>query len=334
MEKIITVLGYDIGGTKIAVSLGQSDGKMLASRRIENLDTYPEDVLPLLVKAAHEMVAEVGIKLEDIAAVGIDSPSPADIPNGIIVAPPNNQHWRDVHIKDYLHEALGLEVFFANDADAGALAEWIFGAGRGCSNMIYLTMSTGIGGGIIANEALIQGASYYAGEVGHICIDPNGPECNCGMHGCYEAFCGGRALALRMQRELADKPDSAVVKHAGGKIEDIDMLALEKAILDGDAYAVKLWDEVILRHAQALGTYLNVLNPEKIVLGTLAWAMGNDLFMKPIMEQLPKFSWDATRNACEIVCSELRRDIGAYAPLAVALYCLHLEGRFEFPWKQ
>ncbi len=333
MQKVITVLGYDIGGTKIAASLGQSDGKMLASRRIDNLDTRPEDILPQLAQAARDMVAEAGITMEDVAAVGIDSPSPADIPNGIIIQPPNNKYWRNVHIKDYLHKELGREVFFDNDANAAALAEWIFGAGKGTTDMIYLTMSTGIGGGIIANEALIQGASYYAGEVGHMSLDPNGRTCNCGMKGCYEAYCGGRALALRMQSELADKPDSEVVKQAGGNIEDVDMLALEKAIIAGDKYAIDLWDEVTTRHAQALGAFLNIFNPQKIVLGTLAWAMG-DLFMKPILEKMEPYCWKETRDACEIVTSGLRRDIGAYAPLAVALYCLHQEGRFEFPWKQ
>ncbi|MBR4662760.1 MAG: ROK family protein, partial [Lentisphaeria bacterium] len=142
------VLGFDIGGTKIGVGLVSTGGKILGSRRIENKDTYPEDILPQLVTAAKEIVQENQLKLTDVAGFGISAPGPADVANGILTAPPNNIHWRNVPILQYLKDQLGIPGFFENDANCGALAEGFFGAGRGVNDFIYLTMSTGIGAGI------------------------------------------------------------------------------------------------------------------------------------------------------------------------------------------
>ncbi|MBP5531828.1 MAG: ROK family protein, partial [Lentisphaeria bacterium] len=185
------------------------------------------------------------------------------------------------------------------------------------------TMSTGIGGGIVANGQLVRGGnSLSAGEMGHICLDPDGRKCNCGQRGCYETFCGGRAVADRMREELAGKPGSRIVQLAGGDMAKIDMRTLEQAVREGDGYALKLWDEMAFRNAQAIGMFINIFNPEKIVLGTLAWAVGK-LYTDPIMEYLPRFSWPQMRRDCEIVCSELRRDIGSYAGIAAAMNHLH-----------
>ncbi len=328
-SKELNLLGYDIGGTKIAVSFGTSAGRIYGSDRIENKNTRPEEILPVMAEIGRRLVAEAGLSMADVAAFGVSSPSPADIPNGIMTAPPNNPHWRNVKVKAYLAEALGIEGFFENDANCGALAEWFFGAGKGCRDMVYLTMSTGIGGGVIAGGHLIHGKGFLAGEFGHTVMEEGGRQCNCGLKGCYEAYCGGRALAQRMQEELADQPDAAVVKFAqDGKLEHVDLLALEKAVRAGDAYAVALWDEMCRRDAWAFGTIINIFNPEKLILGTLAWAAG-DLFMEPVLRYLPRFAWTENLETCRIEASALRRDIGAYAGIAGALNALYEAGRFS-----
>ena len=322
------VLGFDIGGTKIGIGLGSGEGKILAKGRIENVNTYPEDVLPQLVSTAQRLAGEAGVKLGDVAAFGISAPFPADPVYGIMTAPTNNKHWRNVPILQYLKDNLKMDGCFENDANCGALAEWFFGAGRGCTDMIYLTMSTGIGGGIIASGRLVRGngKTLSAGELGHICVELDGRQCNCGMKGCYEAYSGGRALAQRMQEELKDKPDSMIMQLVNGKVEDIDMVPLEKAVRAGDAYACALWDEMSRRNAQAFGIYINTFNPQKLVLGTLAWAVG-DLYTDPIKKYLPQFCWKEPMEACEIVSSELRRDIGYYAGVAAALNHLREQGK-------
>lgn len=322
MTEVLYLLGIDVGGTKIGIGLGDSTGKIIAQNRIDNRNTRPEDILPLLAADARRFMAEAKLKPADIAAFGISSPSPADIPNGIITTPPNNPYWRNVPIKAYLEKELGIRGFFENDANCGALAEWLFGAGRGCSDMIYLTMSTGIGAGVIAAGKLVQGKSFLAGEIGHTVQVPGGRLCNCGLRGCYEAYAGGRAIAQRMHEELQGLSGHPMLRYAAdGKVENLDLVALEKAARDGVDYAVKLWDEMCLHNAQAYGALMNIFNPEKIVLGTIAWAAG-DLFFDPVRKYLPQFAWPETIRDCELAASELKRDISSYAGIAGALYAL------------
>ena len=312
------LLGIDVGGTKIGVGLGDSSGKILGSSYRDNRDTDPNEVLPWIVSEAHRLTAEAGVKISDVAAFGISAPFPADAVRGIMVRPPNNPNWRNVAILDYLKDNLKIDGCFENDANCGALAEWFFGAGRGCTDFIYLTMSTGIGGGIIASGNLVRGGrTLSAGELGHICIELNGRPCSCGMNGCYEAYCGGRAIANRMAQELKDQPDSMIMKLAAEPGKP-DMRTLEAAYRANDPYAVKLWQEMSLRNAQAIGLFINAFNPQRIVLGTLAWAVG-DIYIDPIMKELPRFCWKELLDVCEIVPSELKREISSYAGIAAAL---------------
>ena len=235
------ILGYDVGGTKLGIGLASSDGKILGKDRIENKDTYPEDILPQMAEKGRRLVADAGLKMSDVKGFGISAPGPADIANGVLTAPTNNVHWRNVPIQSYLENELQIKGCFENDANCAALAEWFFGAGRGCHDFIYLTMSTGIGGGIVTNDTLVRGTGFYGGEVGHVVIEANdGRLCGCGHHGCYEAYCGGRSVALYIQRLLKDQPDHPIVQFAGGKVENIDMIALEKAVRANDALALEL----------------------------------------------------------------------------------------------
>lgn len=311
------LLGIDIGGTKIAVALGTDKGKILRSARLDNKDSSPDNMLPAIVRAAKELLNAEGLETTDLAAAGIGSPSPIDIPKGLITSPHNLKKWIDVPITDYISNELKVETFFENDANAGALAEWMFGAGGNVDDMIYLTMSTGIGGGVIVGGRLLTGASFLAGEVGHMSLDPQGPLCDCGMRGCYEAFCGGRAVANRMRAELAGKPNHRIVEIAGG-MDNVDFPALRVAVREGDAYAVTLWEEIVLRHAQAIGALINVFNPEKVVMGTIALASG-DLLLAPLKENLARFCWPETMTVCELALSALGSDIAEYSGICVAL---------------
>ena len=326
MSKTNYLLGFDIGGTKIGIGLGTADGKILQSQAISNKDTDPAEILPQLAEIAQAQIKAAGLSKSDVLAFGISTPSPADIPNGIITTPPNNPYWRKVPIKSYLENALQIKGCFENDANCAALAEWYFGAGKGCKDMIYLTMSTGIGAGIIAGGKLLQGTGFLAGEIGHSVLVPHGRLCNCGLRGCLEAYCGGRAIAQRMQEELSAEKNHPMLQYAKDNLlENLDMLSLEMAARDGVEYAVKLWDEMCLRDAQAFGMLMNIFNPEKIVLGTIAYAAG-DFFFDPVKKYLPDFAWKETLEACEVVPSMLKREIGSYAGIAGALYGLKSEG--------
>lgn len=328
MSYVFPVLGFDVGGTKIAVCLANSDGEILGSRRIQSRGRGPDDALSEMVEVGSELLRDAGIRREHLRAVGVGAPAPMDIPNGLLLAPTNMKNWIDVPIRDHFAEAFQVETFFDNDANAGALAEWFFGAGRGCLDLIYLTMSTGIGGGLVVNGHLVHGKGFLAGEMGHVTLDVNGPECPCGMRGCYEAFCGGVAVAKRLREAFADRLDHSIVKAAGGAVEDLDMIALAKAVKEGDPDAKTFWDGLAARHAQAIGGFINIFNPELIVLGTMAWANGA-LFMDPLMERLPDYCWKETLANCRVVPSELKKNIGEYSGVCVALNELYERGQWE-----
>ncbi|MGE4300966.1 MAG: ROK family protein [Victivallaceae bacterium] len=327
MKKDTALLGFDIGGTKIAISLGTPDGKLLGSARIDNVDTYPDDIIPKMISEAKRLIREAGIAPGGVGAFGISSPGPSDYRAGVMTTPTNNRNWIDVPIRQLISDGLGLPGFFENDANCAMLAEWFFGSAKGAKDALYLTMSTGIGGGIIAAGHLVTGASGQAGEVGHMVLRPGGIQCNCGLRGCYEAYCGGKAIAARMRRELADRPDAAVVKFAGS-LDKVDMVALEKAVRAEDPYAVELWNETMELHAQAVGSLINTFNPEIVVLGTFAWAIG-DLFMDPLLNRLPGYAWTQMLGVCRVVPSALKSKIAAYAGLAAALNGLYELGEYS-----
>ena len=318
MAKASYVVGYDVGGTKLGIGLVSKDGKLAGSARIPNKDTHPEDVLPETIRITRELVEKAGLQMSDLAAFGVSGPFPADPVNGIMTAPPNNPFWRNVPIRKYYEDHLGIPGTFENDANCGALADWFFGAGKGCQDFIYLTMSTGIGGGIIAAGKLVRGRGGCAGEIGHTVVRPDGRYCSCGLRGCYEAYCGGRAVAMHLQAELRKMPDNLMTRMVNGKLEDIDMLVFEKAVRAGDPFAVEQWDEMCQMNAQMFGRLINTFNPERLVLGTFAWAIG-DLFMEPVRKYLPKYAWKDMLQLCEIVPSELKREISSYAGAAAAL---------------
>jgi len=205
-----------------------------------------------------------------------------------------------------------------NDANACALAEHKFGRGRGVSNMVYLTHSTGMGGGVITNGRLVQGATDMAGEVGYFVLDPNGPPCPCGLSGCFEAYCGGRSASLALQRKIAAEniPTSLVAK-AAGRLEKIDFRLFVEAAREGDEFAAGEWKKYIERLAQGIGIIIMVLNPDMVVLGTIARKTGGVL-MVPLGERLKHFAWGAALKACNIETSSLGDDSGILGAVAVA----------------
>jgi len=331
MSKDFPVLGYDIGGTKIAVCLGSSNGQIIASRRIDSARRNPDKVVPEMVQIGQKLLADAGLDQAELAGIGIGAPGPMDVATGIMLPSPNMKSWGGVKIRDIIADEFNTETFLDNDANAGVVAEWFFGAGKGCKNLIYLTMSTGIGGGVIVNGHLMQGADFLAAELGHIILDIDGPDCNCGLKGCFEAFCGGRAIAQRMQRELVDQPGHLIIQLAGS-LDEVDYIALEEATRQKNPYALALWDEIALRNAQALGCLATIFNPEMIILGTVAWA-AEDLFMDPVKKYFPNYCWPEMQENLTLTVSALGREIGEYAGICVALNALYEKGQWQLPWK-
>jgi glucokinase len=184
--------------------------------------------------------------------------------------------------------------------------------------LIYLTMSTGIGAGIISNGQLIAGTNDLGGEVGHMTLDLNGPRCGCGKTGCWEAYCGGKNFADQVRADIAAGVQTSILKEAGGDPAKIGMQEVRAAIRSGDPYACKKWDCFIEKMAQAVSILLQTLNPQAIVMGTLA-IHGGDLFIPQMMERLPKYAWKGVLEACSRIEASTLKNIGELSAIAIAL---------------
>ena len=324
------ILGYDIGGTKIAVCVADESGKVLASARLNGGTQRPyAETIEELLATGKRLVNQAGHTLDDVPVCGISAPGPMDVARGVLEKSPN-MAWDDVPIRDDLANGLGIETVLDNDANAGALAEWFFGAGKGAEDLIYLTMSTGIGGGIIAGGQLVRGTVGNAGELGHLILDLDGPPCGCGMKGCFEAYCGGRNVSLRLQRMLKGQPDHPFMKlpQVQGDPGKLNYQTLREAVQAGVPDAEPFWTEICLRMAQGLGMCMMAFNPERIILGTTFYYSGA-MLMDPVKQLLPKFVWRQMLDSCALELPALGARIGEMAGIAVACYQRYQEGSWE-----
>jgi glucokinase len=243
--------GIDLGGTQVRVALARSDGQLIATFKTSTpLLGNPQRVVDW---AAAEIELHRG--REKVRSITIAAPGPIDAKRGILVNPPNLPGWRNVPLAAMLRRATGAAVHVANDADMGALGEFHRGAGRGTRNMVYITWSTGVGGGLIVDGKLHRGGHGTAGEVGHMIIDPNGPLDQCGQHGCLEVFCGGANLARETGHTAAE---------------------LFAAAARGDRHASTVVERSARYMGMALISLTNVVDPEMFVMGggvTRSWAL-------------------------------------------------------------
>jgi len=311
------LVGIDIGGTKVAVAAGDASGRIAARRR---RSTEPsgcaEEDLARLAEDVRKVVGEVGATLADVAAVGVTAPGPLDPEAGVVLLPPNLPGWRDVAIVEALGEALGRPIFLENDANAGALAEWNFGAARGLRHVAYLTMSTGVGGGLILDGQLYRGVLASAGEVGHVPVVWEGESCACGQRGCLEAYVGGAAWTRRLRQIVPE--DGRVAALAGGR-EHVSPVELVAAAHEGDGFAraeLARWCDYVARGVTAL---VMTLAPEAVVLGTIAVAAGDALAFAPIREQVAAHIWPHLAANLRILPAALGEDQPFLAGLSVAV---------------
>jgi len=310
-------IGIDIGGTKVAVALGDSSGKILARRRRPTeASGRPEDDVARIAADVKALLADAGVAEADVAALGVSAPGPVDIERGVLIDPPNLPGWGTVPLRSWLESALGRPAILENDANAAALAEWRFGAGRGLKHVLYLTMSTGVGCGLILDGRLYRGHGSAAGEVGHIPLEEEGERCACGLHGCFEAYAGGAAWAERLRR-IAPK-DSQVTALAGGR-ERATPEHVVAAAHAGDAFALAeldRWNDIV---ARGLAMLTFTLAPQRIILGTIAVAAGEELCFAPLRERLRARLWPRFADGLEIVPAALGDDLADLAGICVAL---------------
>ena len=318
------VVGIDIGGTKLATVVADKTGHILGKvRKPTFAEKGPEYAIRLLFDMVREVVNLAGLEQESISAIGVSCGGPLDTKTGIVYSPPNLPGWDALPLKARLESEFQVPVTIENDANASALAEFRFGGGRGYNAVLYMTMSTGIGGGIVIDGQVYHGANDSAGEVGHQILLPNGPRCGCGKQGCLEALCSGPAIARRAQAAIqnqleGEKASTAMLTLADGRIEDVKSEHVLAAARTGDALALELVQETAYYMGWGIANLVNILNPDIVLLGTIAVAAG-DLLLEPIRETVLKFAMTRPAEAVNIAPAQLGDALGDLAAVALVV---------------
>jgi len=293
-------------------------------RRAAALSGDPERDLAAITADALGILARAGATRADLAAIGLSSPGPIDPDTRRILSPPNLPGWRDVPAPAVLEDTLGCPCFLENDANAAALAEWQFGAARGARDAVYLTMSTGVGAGLVLDGRLHRGIGWYAGEVGHAPVEWNGRPCACGLRGCLEAYVGGRAWTEHLRSTASVGGRVALL--AGGK-ERIQPEHLVAAAREGDAFAMAELDRFNDYLARSLVQILCTVAPEVVVLGTIPTAAGERLCFEPVRRRVREHVWPQLGERVRIVPAALGERLPYYAGICAALAGIEESGR-------
>ncbi len=308
-------IGIDIGGTKCAAVLGDSTGNVLAKVKIPT--DSPRDTLGVLLDAAEKMKKE---SEKTVKSVGISCGGPLDPVRGIIQSPPNLPGWDDIEVSRMFAERLGIPAYLCNDANACALAEWKFGAGRGTKNMVFLTFGTGMGAGIIIDGKIYNGAGGNAGEVGHIRLAEHGPV-GYGKEGSFEGFSSGGGIAMLAKTAAIEKLQQGRKTAYCSSYSELDAVTA-KSVADaaraGDETAVKVYKTAAHMLGMGLSLLTDILNPEVIVIGSI-YQRSHDL-IEPYMDEV-------MRNEClpqtyaevKVVPAQLGDEIGDIAALTLAI---------------
>lgn len=319
------VAGIDIGGTKLATVVADSTGHILSKTRKPTLaERGPEYALQLLFDMVRETVELAGLKQKSISAIGVSCGGPLDTKTGVVYSPPNLPGWDALPLKAKLESEFDIPVTIENDANASALAEYRFGGGRGYDPLLYMTMSTGIGGGIVIDGQIYHGANDSAGEVGHQILLPDGPLCGCGKRGCLEALCSGPAIArraqaaVRKQLENGKTATTELLKLTDGRIETLKSEHVLAAARTGDALALQLVDETAYYMGWGIANLVNILNPDIVLLGTIAIAAG-DLLLNPIRKTVAEFAMTRPVEAVKIEPAQLGNALGDLAAIALVV---------------
>jgi len=288
-------IGIDLGATRIKVGLVGQGGRVLARREVGTpFNAKRAELISILVGNIDYIIKGSRFNRKDIAGIGVGVPGPVDSKKGIVRYFPNIKGWENVPLKSILQRRLGLKVNLDNDVNAMTLAEHKFGAGKGATNLVCLTLGTGVGGGIILNGELYRGSTMVAGEIGHIPINEKGPRCNCRGYACIERYVGNRYILSRA-RKIFGK---------GITLRHIDTLAK-----DGNKKAKALWADVGRKLGVMLTGVVNLLNPDKIIIGGGVSKAG-ELILKPLRQELKTRAMKDPAYHVKIVRAKLSTDAG------------------------
>lgn len=310
-------IGVDIGGTSVRLGVVNSSGRILARESFLTTSALGRtaflDVLSGHISDLKKEAAKRGLR---VAGVGIGAPGPIDVERGFVYSFPNIPGWKNTPLKAILEKRLKMTVRVDNDANAMALGECRFGAGKGARYLIALTLGTGVGGGLVIGGKLFHGSTFSAAEIGHIIVDPGGVRCGCGNHGCIETFVGSRYFVERARRML--KGGKSLLKQWVREGAELAPPLVAKAARSGDRLSKELWNETGDRLGTMLAGLCNVLNPERVVIGG-GIAQNGGLLFGPLKRALRKKAFPIAARSAKVVSARLGVDAGLIGAAALAM---------------
>ncbi len=310
-------IGVDLGGTNLRFGLVSEDEKIISRRLTGTMATEGvEIVLERLTSGIRTLAMKAESMGLEVAGIGIGVPGITSARDGIVRLSPNLPGWRDVPLRSHLSENFQYPVYVENDANAYALGEYWFGAGKGAKSMVCITLGTGVGGGIILDGGIWRGADGMAGEVGHITVNPDGPLCPCGNRGCLERYSSATAVM-----EMAESAASGNGKTTLKTLLKNGMLtpeAIADAAKKGDRAAARIYSEAGKYLGIAIADLIDLLNMECVVIGggmSGAW----ELFIGPLREEVQARAFKIPAQRCRIVRGKLKDDAGILGAAGLAL---------------
>ncbi len=340
-QNLLLVMGVDLGGTHIRTAVLQ--GPKLRSRvsLLTGENPTPERILPRVYRAIQQALDVAHVALDQIAGIGVATPGPLNNRTGMIYSPPNLPGWDNIPLRDLILQHFNRPTFIENDAHTAGLGEYMFGAGRGSKYMVYLTVSTGIGGGVIIDGKILEGANGTAGELGHMTIDWQGERCNCGNIGCLEHLASGTAIARyaneaiatgqgadllafasTMLEHTATVPDQAALPIHDPNIQPQDedfegegeqLLVNARTVARAAEAGIPLARDIVTKAAEALGVGLvniiHIYNPDTIILGGGVMQLGQ-MLMDPALRIVQERAMKAPSDSVRIALSQLGRNAG------------------------
>jgi len=305
MKKFI--LGFDIGGTKCAVNLADVDNGVILTDKLgfpTETEKGVEQTIQNLISNGRKILVQNDLTTADLTAIGISCGGPLDARSGLVLSPPHLPGWDGIPIREILSKEFSVPAFLQNDANACALVEWKLGAGRGTQDMIFITMGTGFGAGVIAGGKMIEGACSLAGEVGHVRLESDGPYMF-GKKGSVEAYCSGEGIEKNFGNGVPLK------------------IIAEKA-RNGDAESLEVFNKIGRQLGKALAILLDLFNPERIIIGSI-FTRCEDLLRDSMNETLSEQALPGAFKACRVLPAETGELIGDYASILIACYELGID---------
>lgn len=310
-------IGIDIGGTKVSMVLGTRKGKIIGRRQIPTLKhSRAKECVANIVDNLEELIKEKKILRGNIKGIGVGIPGAVDSAKGIVPRSPNLQGWKGIPLARILKNKFKKPVYMTNDANAAGMGEKVFGQAKKLKHMIYITVSTGVGGGIISHGRLLEGANYVGGEIGHITIVPNGNRCNCGQRGCLEAYASGTAIAKTVNRAVRTGKGKSLQKRfkkkSGFSAKEIAIAANK-----GDRFALEVFKEAGNYLGIGIGTLLNIFNPDSIIIGGGVMKSAPKIHWKAMLKSAKKHSWPEPFKKVKIKRTKLKDEVGNLGALAL-----------------